>query len=46
MVKAAMDSTFEQNAIRPGHPEYKYDLQCDFLEQGVRSGWDSSEDDG
>jgi hypothetical protein len=42
-VKEAMDRVFTQNAIKPGHPSYQYDIQRDFEPTGLADNdWDSN----
>lgn len=38
-----MDVQFFKNQVRPGDPGYNYDVQVEFGEARVESGWDSDE---
>ena len=47
-VKDKMSVSFEQNRIKPGDENWKYDIEVDFEEEGgnkMESGWDSEESD-
>lgn len=40
--KAVMERTFEKHQVKPGDPNFKYDVEVEFDEQNViESGWDS-----
>ena len=44
--KAAMDTSFQQNAIHPGDAEYVYDVQKDFQPAPhLPNEWDESSDE-
>lgn len=40
--KLEMDVLFEANRVKPGDPNYQYDLAMDFEHGKVESGWDSN----
>lgn len=39
--KTVMNEQYEINLIRPGDPNFRYDLPVDFPEQRETSEWDS-----
>eukprot|EP00811_Abedinium_folium_P002836 NODE_12609_length_1214_cov_3.182153.p1 GENE.NODE_12609_length_1214_cov_3.182153~~NODE_12609_length_1214_cov_3.182153.p1 ORF type:complete len:168 (-),score=28.68 NODE_12609_length_1214_cov_3.182153:537-1040(-) len=42
--KSAMDIDFQKNMIRPGDPDYQYDIEVEFGDGVMDSGWDSDGD--
>ena len=43
--KSLMEATFEKNRIKPGDPDFQYDVEVDFDQENViESGWDSDAD--
>ena len=43
--KAAMDEHFERQVVRPGQPDFVYDLRQDFDGPKEHSAWDEDSDD-
>lgn len=42
--KAVMDQTFEKHRVKPGDPNFRYDVEVDFdAQEKIESGWDSDE---
>lgn len=42
--KDVMEKTFEKNQVRPGDPNFKYDVEVEFDQDNpIESGWDSGE---
>jgi len=43
--KTAMEEDFKRNAIKPGDPNWKHDVQVDFEEPEEDCGWDDEEEE-
>ena len=43
--KTAMEEEFKRNAIKPGDPNWKHDVQVDFEEPEEDCGWDDEEEE-
>lgn len=42
--KRLMEVEFEKNAIKPGDPRYKHDVQVEFSDPEEDGGWDEEDD--
>ena len=40
-----MSSSFEKNSVKPGDPNFKYDVEVSFNTFETSAGWDSDSDE-